>query len=281
MDQDPIDQLFRSLLKLPVPTDLVCEGIPIFAPRAQRHRAADKYDKDFSCVDRYTGLAYGYKASLLGLGGAEGLYRTIDCLLVASLGFSSPCTILDLGCGVGRTIYDCAPLLARSFFVGMDLSYNMCQRAKQILLDGQPVGLQAWADRGFPGLVFTETRRLQNVKIAQGTACDLPFLDECFDAVTSTLLVDRVDRPKEAVREIVRVLKRGGTLILSSPLNFDNIATWLEIADPSRLIQIVEEAGAQIVEKFDGLVYREVQDVRGNHEDWLVFLLQARKKEIT
>jgi cyclopropane fatty-acyl-phospholipid synthase-like methyltransferase len=48
-------------------------------------------------------------------------------------------SILDIGCGVGKTLYDCAELYAKSFFIGMGYAYNMVQRGKKILLDGDKI----------------------------------------------------------------------------------------------------------------------------------------------
>jgi len=38
---------------------------------------------------------------------------------------------------------------------------------------------------------------------------------------------------------------------------------------------ILEESGFHIKEKFDGLVYRELNDARGNYQDWLIFFVWA------
>jgi len=292
------EDVLNSILKFP-PLDFVCDGIPAFSPRCEEEQAQDKYEKDWIYVNCYTGWAYGFKSSLwsgdIGLGGAEGLYRTVDSFLMSSLQPDTPQTVLDLGCGVGRTIYDCAPQYPQSFFIGMDFSYKMCRRAKEILLDGADVSLDGlsgnnlddyWPGRGFPGLVFDESKTLQNVKIMQGSATRLPFKGEVFDCVISTLLMDRVrdrefqvaDDIEIAIAEIKRVLKQGGRLILSTPMNFSRVADWMRFNQPERIVDCLEAYGFRIQEKFDGLVYREIQDARGNYQDWLVFFVYGKKE---
>lgn len=292
------ESLLKNILEFP-PLDSVFPGIPAFFPRSDAEQALDKYDKDWIYVNRYTGLAYGFKSSLwnrrIGIGGAEGLYRTVNHFLSLSLQREAGQVILDLGCGVGRTIYDCAPCYAGSLFIGMDFAYKMCMRAKQILVDGAAVALDGpnqenlddhWPGRGYPSLVFNESKTLENVKIMQGSATQLPFKDESFDCVINTLLIDRVrDKsltPPEdiegAIAQIVRVLKKNGSVILSTPLNFSRLADWLKFRDPESLVSHLEQQGIAIQEKFDGLVYREIQDARGNYQDWLVLFVYGQKR---
>lgn len=51
--------------------------------------------------------------------------------------------------------------------------------------------------------------------IARGDA--LPFADESFDTVWSSQALEHMERPVDAVREMARVLKRRGALILTVP----------------------------------------------------------------
>jgi SAM-dependent methyltransferase len=293
-----LEAVLANILEFPA-LDTVCPGIPSFFPRSEAEQALDKYDKDWIYVNRYTGLAYGFKSSLwnrgIGMGGTEGLYRTVNHFLSLSLQRDAQQAILDLGCGVGRTIYDSAPCFASSLFIGMDFSYKMCMRAHQILVDGATVALDGppeenlddhWPGRGYPSLVFNESKTLENVKIMQGSATHLPFKDESFECVVSTLLIDRVrDKsltPPEdievAIEQMIRVLKKDGSLVLSTPLNFSRLTDWLKFKEPEGLVSHIEAHGITIHEKFDGLVYREIQDARGNYQDWLVLCVYGRKR---
>jgi len=51
-----------------------------------------------------------------------------------------------------------------------------------------------------------------------GSALDLPFPDESFDTVFSSQVLEHVEDPFLMMREVTRVLKKGGYLILTAPL---------------------------------------------------------------
>ncbi len=53
-----------------------------------------------------------------------------------------------------------------------------------------------------------------------GDASGLPFASGCADAVLCTEVIEHVDDPAAMLREMHRVLKRGGMLILSAPFTW-------------------------------------------------------------
>jgi ubiquinone/menaquinone biosynthesis C-methylase UbiE len=272
---------FSSLLREPYPSKSIPKTkIPIFAARKKKDREKDKYDKDFEYVDRYTGL-FAFAHLLFRHGGGEGLYRTIDCALLANLDRKTEHSVLDIGCGVGRMLYDCADLFPNTFFVGMDYAYNMCIRARQILVSGKEIPLAeslAHTGLGTTGLLFTKTKKSENIFLAQGSVMDLPFNDDSFDCVVNTYLIDRVEDPRLAVTEMARVLKPGGLFVLSDPLSFEKAAPQNIIPDASALVDVITRAGIEITEHFDQLVYREMKDARGNYNDFQSFVCVGRKQ---
>ncbi len=56
-----------------------------------------------------------------------------------------------------------------------------------------------------------------NVEFKEGVVPPLPFADESFDYVVSFQVIEHIKRDKEFVREVHRVLKRGGKFIVSTP----------------------------------------------------------------
>jgi ubiquinone/menaquinone biosynthesis C-methylase UbiE len=56
-----------------------------------------------------------------------------------------------------------------------------------------------------------------NVKIANLSIEDLPFADESFDLVTFTEVIEHLEHYRGTLRDIHRVLKPGGTLVLTTP----------------------------------------------------------------
>jgi ubiquinone/menaquinone biosynthesis C-methylase UbiE len=278
MTNNKILDKFKALLKEQYPTDparFLDETIPIFSPRKEKERSIDKYDKDFEIVDLYTGIyAFGYK--LLNRGETESLYRIVNNFLLTNFDRNKEYSVLDIGCGVGRTLYDCAELYSKSFFIGMDYAYNMVRRAKQILLDGGNIEIDL-SKRGL-GVVSLECKNLKNVFIAQGSVLNLPFKPNSFDCVINTYLIDRVSNPQAAIRQMISVLKSGGHFIFTDPLNFETKERWFEMGDKTKILEILNKQGIEIKEWFDGLIFRELQDIRGNYKDWMTLVIHGIKK---
>lgn len=60
-----------------------------------------------------------------------------------------------------------------------------------------------------------EEKGIDNVLFLKGDAKNLPFLDETFAAVTCYNAVHHFDDPVKAIKEMERVLKRGGIFIVT------------------------------------------------------------------
>jgi len=251
-------------------TEWIAEGIPAYAPRTLEERTADRYDRDFGVADIYTGIAYGHR--LFGSGAAEGLYRTMGSLLLSGARSEA---VLDLGCGVGRVLYDCAPVWPTTEFVGVDLSYNMCLRASAILHGAVPVPLPALAGRGWPDAIFRETRHLGNVTIAQASALDLPFSPLSFDVAMATLLLCRLPDPVAGLAQMVRVLRPGGRLLLATPCGFTRPEPWAAFVPPDALRRHLALLGLRVDEWINDVIYREVIDAHGNAHEWRVRVIAA------
>jgi ubiquinone/menaquinone biosynthesis C-methylase UbiE len=113
-------------------------------------------------------------------------------------------SVLDVGCGTGLLLSK----LAAKRRIGVDLSSGLL---KQLRNKG--------GDRG--------------LELVQADAESLPFRADSFDTVYSVNLLEHVPHPERVVSEGVRVLKRGGKLILITP-NGD-VGLFLEIADRLKL----------------------------------------------
>jgi ubiquinone/menaquinone biosynthesis C-methylase UbiE/broad specificity phosphatase PhoE len=110
--------------------------------------------------------------------------------------------VLDIGTGLGLL-----PLLlaedGAKQLVGIDISPEMLELAEYLRLS-----------RG------SEAATRVIYRLAPAHA--LPFREESFDAVTCRLVLNHVRRPERIVKEIVRVLRPGGILILAELLGVDN-----------------------------------------------------------
>ena len=75
----------------------------------------------------------------------------------------------------------------------------------------------------YDGDVIAENRQkysgIPELKFEQANAMDLSFEDNFFDAVLSMETIEHVNAPEKMLEELARVLKPGGTLIMSTPQN--------------------------------------------------------------
>jgi 2-polyprenyl-3-methyl-5-hydroxy-6-metoxy-1,4-benzoquinol methylase len=71
-------------------------------------------------------------------------------------------------------------------------------------------------DINFPALQSAKERNREHSVIC-GSVEKLPFLDDSFDAIVMLEVIEHIDSDVAAVNEVRRVLKPGGTLILSTP----------------------------------------------------------------
>lgn len=70
-------------------------------------------------------------------------------------------------------------------------------------------------------LAFEDLKALQRLKLADLNCEPLPYADESFDLVLAIAIIEHVENPFHLKREISRVLKSGGTLIMSIPHAFN------------------------------------------------------------
>lgn len=147
-------------------------------------------------------------------------YHGAGADLAAMLDAASPRAderVLDVGCGAGHTALAFAPRVRE--VVGLDLTEAMLAEASALA-----------ARRG-----------IRNLRTEQGDAMALPHADASFDLVTCRQCAHHFERPALALREIARVLRPGGRLVLVDSVapeepaqdTFLNAIEWLR--DPSHV----------------------------------------------
>lgn len=104
--------------------------------------------------------------------------------------------VLDVGCGWGRIISGIKKFVPDSNIVGIDQNEMRLNIARDILDD----------------------LSLSNgVELVLGDADKLEFENNSFDVVVSTRLLQYVPDPMRTIREFYRVLKAGGTIVITVP----------------------------------------------------------------
>jgi SAM-dependent methyltransferase len=149
---------------------------------------------------------------------------------------------LDVGCG--RKPY------AKTFFAGAE----------------KYVGMDYLTDRSTPDVV--------------GSATDIPLGDASFDTVVCTEVLEHVPDPLKALREMYRVLKPGGYLILSTPMYWPRHEVPYDYFryPYDGLLHLIKTSGLELVQLYNrghsyafiGQTIQQVQPVPSRPFSWLV-----------
>jgi ubiquinone/menaquinone biosynthesis C-methylase UbiE len=97
-------------------------------------------------------------------------------------------TLLDCGCGPGAITVGLAEAVAPGQVVGVDREPSMVERA----------------------CALAQEHQMAHVRFQVDDLCDLPFPASSFDAVYTCAVLEHLEDPVQALREIGRVLKPGG-----------------------------------------------------------------------
>jgi ubiquinone/menaquinone biosynthesis C-methylase UbiE len=113
----------------------------------------------------------------------RGYHQLIDDLEVGLVErYARGASVLEAGCGTGLILDRVAGFADEAW--GLDLSSGMLGHARE-----------------------------RGLRVVQGSVTDLPFPDERFDVVYSFKVLAHVERIREAMGEMTRVLRRGGYLL--------------------------------------------------------------------
>lgn len=99
-----------------------------------------------------------------------------------------------------------------------------------------------------------------NVEFVQAQVPPLPFADESFDYVVSFQVIEHIKRDKEFVREVRRVLKKGGKFIVSTPNRPMSLTR-----NPWHVREYTHEQFESLLSEFKDV---EAMGVAGNERVW-------------
>jgi len=140
--------------------------------------------------------------------------------VMSLLRFKGNETVLDLGCGKGLLLIEAAKRLPAGKAVGADLwdkTLEYSYTAQMALNNAVAEGV---ADR---------------VEVVTADAQSMPFANESFDTVMTSLMMHHVPDTQKAVSEMVRVLKPGGRLLIAD-------------VNGKRFVTVLKEMGLNNVE---------------------------------
>lgn len=140
-------------------------------------------------VERFNRMAEGYDRHWLQRVVFEPVQRTVMQLAAESV--SRPSAILDVGCGTGRLLRLAEERYPSARLFGVDAATKMVKQAEAALPKGSVIRLQ------------------------QGVAEHLPFLDAQFDLVFSTLTFHHWEDQTKGISEVARVLAPGGRWLVA------------------------------------------------------------------
>lgn len=158
---------------------------------------------------------------------------------------------------------------------------------------GERIGIDPLAD--FYKLEFSDIMN-KDVKYLKGRGENLPFKNNSFDLVISFNSLDHFQDPTEALREISRILKKGGILYLGihvkskyGHLLFEIIKKIRKLTDHYHsytkdlinsevgiFLQIIDERGETLLEKF--APSRRIKDIKNKIKNLLFFTVLGQRE---
>ena len=185
------------------------------------------YETDL-LLNQYLLFHYGTAEDQLpyAFGPKEALFYPSRCVTEFLPGIGRISRALDLGCAVGRSTFQLARWADE--VVGIDLSSQFISAAQAMQEVGQ-VQIRI-IEEGQRSAVVTRQLDPQidrsKCRFFVGDALQVsPELGN-FDLILAANLIDRVPRPADLLKEIKRLVRAGGHVILASPY------TWLEEFTP-------------------------------------------------
>jgi SAM-dependent methyltransferase len=117
--------------------------------------------------------------------------------------------VLDMGCGAGRH------------------AFEMYKRGADVIAFDQDADELATVREWFAAMRDAgEVPAGAEADVKEGDALSLPFADAEFDRIVAAEVLEHIPADIQAIEELVRVLRPGGTLAVSVPRWFPEVVNW-------------------------------------------------------
>ncbi|MGB6086310.1 methyltransferase domain-containing protein [Parvibaculum sp.] len=192
--------------------------------------------------------------------------QTIDLNV---LGLKDGQRALDLGCGAGRHVH-AMYYHAECHVVGIDLGFEDVRRTRE--------GFGTCPD------MDPETKRAFSLSV--GNALSLPFPDASFDKIICSEVLEHIPDYGQALNEIHRILKPGGTLAVSVPRFWPEWVCWLLSDDyhnePGGHVRIFREGELKGAVESRGLSFFHRHFAHGLHSPywWLKCAVGVKREDV-
>lgn len=192
--------------------------------------------------------------------------QTIDLNV---LGLRDGQRALDLGCGAGRHVH-AMYYHAQCHVVGLDLGYEDVRQTR----DGFGAG---------PDL---DPQTQRSFSLTVGNALSLPFPDASFDKVLCSEVLEHIPDYEQAVAEIDRILKPGGTFAVSVPRFWPERVCWALSDDyhnePGGHVRIFRESQLKSAVENRGLSFFHKHFAHGLHSPywWLKCAVGVKREDV-
>lgn len=192
--------------------------------------------------------------------------QTIDLNV---LGLRDGQRALDLGCGAGRHVH-AMYYHSKCHVVGLDLGFEDVRRTRD--------GFGTCPD------MDPETKRAFSLTV--GNALSLPFPDGSFDKILCSEVLEHIPDYEQAVAEIDRILKPGGTLAVSVPRYWPEWICWALSDDyhnePGGHVRIFRESQLKGSVEARGLSFFHRHFAHGLHSPywWLKCAVGVKREDV-
>jgi ubiquinone/menaquinone biosynthesis C-methylase UbiE len=125
-------------------------------------------------------------------------------------------TLLDVGAGSGTISVSFARLIPDGHVTGIDINPSIVPRARAL----------------------AEKAGVKNIEFQQGSVYKLPFADETFDVTFCHQVLIHIGTPWEALREMLRVTKRGG-IVAAREGDYDTECVWPQLPELGKFHELM------------------------------------------